>query len=105
MARVGEALRVVIQPAGSGGMTFRPRVLAVETQREFRWKGRLLLPGLFDGEHFFVVESQADSRVVFHHGELFSGVLVPLFKRSLDGPTREGFVAMNEAIKREAERP
>jgi len=104
-AAVGEVLRVVIQPAGSGGMRFRPRVVAVETQREFRWKGRLLLPGLFDGEHFFVVESQTDSRVFFHHGELFSGVLVPLFKRSLDGPTREGFVAMNEAIKREAERP
>jgi hypothetical protein len=25
------------------------------------------------------------------------------FKRSLDGPRKQGFVAMNEAIKREAE--
>jgi len=105
VARVGESLRVVIQPAGSGGMRFRPRVVAVEPRREFRWKGRLLIPGLCDGEHFFVLESQSDAWVVLHQGEVFSGVLVSLFKRSLDGPTREGFVAMNEALKREAERP
>jgi len=36
---------------------------------------------------------------------VFSEVLAPLLKRPLGGPTREGFVAMNEALKREAERP
>jgi hypothetical protein len=42
--------------------------------------------------------------VTFHQGENFSGILVPLFRRSLDGPTKQGFVAMNEALKREAEK-
>jgi hypothetical protein len=31
-------------------------------------------------------------------------MLVSLFKKSLDGPTRQGFVAMNEALKLEAEK-
>jgi hypothetical protein len=100
---VGESLSVFIQPSGSGGMKFHPKVLAIEPQREFRWKGKLLIPGLFDGEHFFVLESKSDARMVFHQGEVFSGALVPLFKRFLDGPTKQGFVAMNESLKREAE--
>ena len=101
--RVGSSLRVFIQPAGSSGMRFRPTVLIVEPQREFRWKGKLLIPGVFDGEHFFKLEPKSDTQVVFRQGELFSGLLVPFLKRSLDGATKQGFVAMNEALKREAE--
>jgi hypothetical protein len=102
-AKVGEPLRVFIQPPGSRGMRFRPSVLAVEPERELRWKGKLVVPGLFDGEHFFVLEPRSDNRLIFRHGEVFSGLLVPLLRRSLDGATRQGFVAMNEALKREAE--
>ena len=102
--KMGATLDVFIQPPGSGGMRFRPRVLAFEPGRQLRWKGNLLLPGLFDGDHLLAVERRADTLVVFHHSEIFSGLLVPLFKRSLDTATRRGFVAMNEALKREAER-
>ena len=100
---VGESLNLFIQPPGSGGMRFRPTVLTVEPKREFRWKGRLLMPGLFDGEHFFTLEPKSDNRLIFRHGEVFSGLLVPFFRRSLDGATKHGFIAMNEALKRESE--
>ncbi|TCJ12818.1 SRPBCC domain-containing protein [Parasulfuritortus cantonensis] len=102
---VGRPLEVFIQPPGSGGMRFRPTVLVVEPNRELRWKGKLLLPGLFDGEHYFRLETKPEGGLVFRHGETFSGILVPLFRRSLDGATKQGFVAMNEALKREAEKP
>ena len=98
----GESLRVVIQSPGSSGMRFRPEVLACVPNRELRWKGRLWMPGLFDGEHYFRLEP-GRSGVLFAQGEVFSGLLVPLFRRSLDGATRRGFVLMNEALKREAE--
>jgi hypothetical protein len=101
---VGQSLNVFIQPPGSGGMRFRPEVLMVKPAREFRWKGKLLVPGLFDGEHYFKLEPRAEGGVVFHQGELFSGILVRLFKKSLDGATRQGFVSMNEALKLEAEK-
>jgi hypothetical protein len=100
---VGTSLVAFIQPPGGKGMTFRPKVITATPQRDFRWKGRFLVPGLFDGEHFFALESKAGNRVLFRQGELFSGVLVPLLRRSLDGPTRQGFIAMNEAMKRQAE--
>ena len=102
-AKVGQALSVHIQPPGSSGMRFRPTVLAVEPRRELRWKGKLLLPGIFDGEHYFTLEPKSEGGVTFRQGEVFTGLLVPLFRGSLDGPTQEGFVAMNEALKREAE--
>lgn len=75
---VGQALNIFIQPPGSNGMRFRPTVLAVEPNRELRWKGKLFLPGLFDGEHYFTLEPKSQGRLVFHQGEVFSGLLVPL---------------------------
>ena len=85
-------------------MRFRPTMLTAEPSRELRWKGKLLVPGLFDGEHYLQLES-GTTGTTLHHGEAFSGILVPLFRRSLDGATKQGFVAMNEAIKQEVEKP
>jgi hypothetical protein len=102
-AEVGRKLKVFIQPEGAKGMRFSPVLLTVQPNRELRWKGKLLLPGLFDGEHYFKIEPKPDGGVLFQQGERFSGVLVPLFKSSLDGATKQGFIAMNAALKREAE--
>jgi hypothetical protein len=99
----GERLQVRIEPPGGAAMTFRPTVLAVEPGRELRWIGRLLLPGLFDGEHQFEILPLGPGRVRFVQQERFTGVLVPLFARSLDGHTRRGFEAMNAALKTRAE--
>lgn len=102
-ALAGERLDIFVQPPGGGGMRFRPIVLRVEPERELRWRGKLLVPGLFDGEHYFVLEPGSGGKVTLRHGERFSGLLVPLLRRSLEQGTRAGFVAMNEALKRESE--
>ena len=101
---VGQSLNVLIQPQGAKSMRFLPTVLTAQPHHEFRWKGKLFLPGLFDGEHYFKLEENPEGGLTFHQGENFSGLLVPLFRRSLDGPTKQGFIAMNEALKREAEK-
>jgi len=101
----GRKILVVLQPPGGKAMRIRPTVLAAEPNREFRWKGRLFLPGLFDGEHYFLIKSTPEGKVAFVQGEVFSGVLVPLFRRFLDGAVRDGFIAMNKALKGEAEKP
>ena len=100
---MGQSLKVTIQPPGQKGMRFGPTILAVNPNREFRWKGKYLMPGIFDGEHYFMLDPQSQGGIIFHQGELFSGIIVPLFKSSLDGATKQGFIAMNEALKREAE--
>lgn len=99
----GERLCVSIRPPGCRTMTFKPRVLTVTGGREFRWLGRFVVPGLFDGEHYFRLEPVSASRVRFFHGEVFSGLLVGLARNSLLGATRQGFEEMNSAVKRRAE--
>ncbi len=101
--KVGARLEVHIQPSGASGMTFKPVVLKVEPNRELRWIGRLLMPGLFDGEHIFTIETLDTNRVRFTQREVFTGLLVPLFARSLDKDTRRGFEEMNQALKSQAE--
>jgi hypothetical protein len=101
--RVGARLEARVVPPGSRGMTFRPRVVALEANRELRWLGRLGLPGIFDGEHAFRIEPIGPDRVRFVHSERFSGMLVPLARRSLDRGTRQGFEALNRALKQRAE--
>src|SRR5919199_2888663 len=87
----GERLEVRLEPPGGRGMTFKPRVLDAESERELRWLGRLLVPGLFDGEHSFTIEALEDDRVRFAQREVFRSLLVPLFARSLDNNTQRGF--------------
>ena len=99
----GARLEVRIQPSGTKGMTFRPTVLAAIRAQELRWLGRFLVPGLFDGEHRFTIHPIADGKIRFRQSELFSGLLVPMFRSSLDRDTKRGFEEMNQALKLQAE--
>lgn len=96
---MGARLSVVIQPNGGRAMTFRPVVLAAEAERELRWLGRLVFPGLFDGEHVFrLIPEGQGTRLI--HAETFRGVL--LWVMSVER-FRADFTAMNDALKARAE--
>jgi hypothetical protein len=99
---VGERLVNRLEPPGGKPLTFKPTVTEVHPGRSLEWLGRLLLPGLFDGRHRFEVVPHGDGTRLLH-SERFTGVLVPLMKRSLDTHTRAGFEAMNTALKSRAE--
>lgn len=99
----GQSLLVDVQPVGGRPMKFRPEVLTVQQAIEFRWLGKFLFKGLFDGEHYFKLE-HAPNGVIFFHGEQFRGLLVPLFRWMLQQQTLPGFEAMNQALLDRAER-
>jgi hypothetical protein len=100
----GKHLLVSLRPPGRARiMSFKPRVLKVVDEREFRWLGRLIVPRLFDGEHYFRLEPIGTTGVRLIHGEVFSGFLVVLAKGSLLNSTRRGFDEMNSALKRRVE--
>jgi len=99
---VGATLEVRIEPPNARPMTFKPTVLAMEPERELRWLGKFILPGLVDGEHTLRIEPLAEGRSRFIQTERFSGLLVrPL--RSMLGKTELGFEQMNVALKARAE--
>ena len=99
----GERLEVRLEPPESRGVTIRPKVLNAEPNHQLRWLGHLYVPGLFDGEHSFVIQPLEEKRVRFVQREAFRGLLVPLFARSLDNSTLRGFKEMNGALKERAE--
>jgi hypothetical protein len=98
----GARLSVYITPPGKSGMRFKPTVLLVRPERELRWLGHLLVPGIFDGEHYFLLEPVGVSRTMLRQGEKFSGLLVSLVSGALSA-TEAGFKAMNTALKQQAE--
>jgi hypothetical protein len=101
--KLGNRLTVSINPPGGKGMTFKPNILTLEANKEFRWKGKLGINGIFDGEHYFILESVDKDITKFIHGEKISGLLVTLVGKMLD-KTQKGFQLMNESIKKECEK-
>ena len=101
--KVGARLDTYLQPSGERGLAIRPVILRVEPNRKLSWIGRLALPGIFTGEHAFIIESLGANHVCFVQREVFTGILVPLLARGLDTNTRRGFEEMNLALKALAE--
>jgi hypothetical protein len=98
----GGRLSITVEPPGGKGMTFRPTLLAVQPNRELRWLGRFLLPGLFDGEHYFLLDPIPEG-TRFRHGENFGGLLVRMMGAMGLANIEQGFAAMNRALKARAE--
>ena len=102
--RKGAQLQVNLGAPGKRAMRFKPIVEMVEPQKTFRWLGHLFFPGLFDGEHIFELESTGENTTRFIQREKFNGILVGIFSKSLDTDIKNGFMAMNEALKKEVEK-
>jgi hypothetical protein len=103
--RAGATVRVRVEIPGQGTRVFTPRIVELTPERELTWIGRLVLPGLFDGEHGFLVEPvDGGRRTLLVQHENFSGLLLPLFSAEMEAATRRGFEAMNAALRHAAER-
>ena len=93
---VGEKLAITVDPANGDPMSFTPEVLVADAGRELRWLGAAPIPGVFDGEHYFVL-SEVPEGTTLTHGERFSGVALWFMDVT---EFRNDFEAMNEALAR-----
>jgi hypothetical protein len=100
---VGQRIFVQLTPPRSRPMKFTPTVVKLDPGRELRWLGHLGIRGLFDGEHGFRVVPEDVGRCRFEQFETFSGLLVAPILWAAESATREGFEAMNRALKARAE--
>jgi len=66
-------------------MSFKPKMVNVETNREMSWLGRLLIPGLFNGEHSFTIEALDEKGVRFVQHEKFTDCLSRSWQRASIG--------------------
>lgn len=100
---VGTKLVTSILLPGQKAQQFEPEVKVCKTAKEFRWLGKLFVKGLFDGEHYFLLEPVGKQQVKFIHGENFSGLLVSPIMALIGTSTKQGFELMNQALKQQAE--
>lgn len=88
---------------GEKTFTFKPKLIEVQPYQKLEWIGHLMVPGLFDGHHYFHLEKIGAGQTKLIHGEKFSGLLRKLIMKNLEEGTRDGFVRMNRALKERAE--
>jgi len=100
---VGERVAVTLTPPGKSAVTMRPIIVKLDEGRELRWLGSLGIRGLFDGEHGFRVLPEDVGRCRFEQFETFTGLLVAPIMWMVGEATRQGFEAMNRALKARAE--
>ena len=101
-AKVGEKVDIAVS-SGSKEMTLHCTVVKVEPNKELRWKYHVILPGLFRGEHSFTIEPTGKNKVRFVDREVFNGLLVFSQAKDIDTNSRQGFEAMDKALKIKAE--
>lgn len=99
---LGQRCSVMLEQPDGFKIKMNPRFLRIDSNRELRWKGKLFIPGIFDGEHYFILEPMEEGQVRLIQGELFSGILIP-FCGKLLLTTRQGFELFNTALKQRVE--
>ncbi len=80
------------------------RVLEATPPQALRWAGHFLWPRLFRAEHYFLLEPIEAARTRFQHGEIFSGLLLPLAWLVLRTQGPPVYKQMNVDLKRRAEK-
>ncbi|GJM36298.1 MAG: hypothetical protein DHS20C18_52990 [Saprospiraceae bacterium] len=102
-AKVGHQLTNTLQLEGQKPQVFKPTVLRVEAGKSFHWLGHLFIKGLFDGHHYFELETLGPNQTRLVHGEKFTGLLSGLILKMIGKATRDGFEKMNQALKARVE--
>ena len=85
-------------------MKFKPTTLVYDENKEFTWLGQLILPGIFDGKHSFILQDNNDGTTTLIQKESFKGILVRFMKKKLDNDILNKFKQMNDKLKEVAEK-
>lgn len=80
----------------------KAKILKFAPEMELRWAAHFLSPSVFNGEHYFAI-TPAGSTCVFHHGEIFTGLVLPVVWPVVRTYGPEIYGSLNTALKQRAE--
>ena len=100
---IGCRLKLDVSIPGGRNMKLHPKIIGLIPEQELRWVGGLFIPGLFEGDHRFLIQPIHSKRIRFIQTETFSGLLSPIISGWVSRDARKGFVAMNTALKNKLE--
>ena len=103
IVRLGEKVQIHVKSAQGKDLNFQTTITQVEPNHKLSWRGKLIIPGLFDILHSFTIDPVNDNSVRFSQRENFSGLIVPLLAKYLNTKVIHEFELMNRALKVRAE--
>jgi hypothetical protein len=99
----GSKLEISITTSSRKNRTYKPTLTKIEPNRELRWYGKGLLPGLLNGERIFTIEQLDQNHVRLLHREVFTGLGAFLAGDRMVHDIRQSFEEMNNAMKKKIE--
>jgi hypothetical protein len=102
--KVGTKLEIHLHTASGKRRIYKPTVTKLEPYHELRWFGKSFVPGMFNGEHIFNIETLGVNHILFLHREVFTGLGVALAGDRLDTDLYQSFEKMNNAFKEKLEK-
>lgn len=102
-ASAGEEIELTLDYPNQSKTSLTPTIKSVESPHDLRWTGHLLIPGLFDVEHYFELEDIDGSSTKVVQGENFSGILKRLVLYMMGDDIKAGFELMNAELKAHVE--
>lgn len=103
-AEEGARLTVILSAPGQKRVTLHAKIAKLMQGHELRWQVTKGLPLLFNAEHGFRIVPEDTGRCRFEQFESFKGFIAPAVMKRSENAIKTGFIAMNRALKREAER-
>ena len=93
-------LHLKLSAEGADPYEFKPTISHWEENKKFAWIGRTGLPRVFDGEHFFELESVDDNTTYVTNREEYRGIMSLIMKNlPMMKTAPEGFKKMNLELK------
>lgn len=100
--RIGEPLTLTLALPGQAQQEIKPRVLEWVPNEQLHWQ-LSLLGGMIKTLRYIEIQALAEASCIIDNGEIFGGLMGPSLGRRMSRPVRQGFRAMNEALKARAE--
>jgi hypothetical protein len=74
-------------------------ILKFQQDTELQWAAHFLSPSVFNGSHYFTLAPTAGNGTLFRHGEVFTGVLLPIALPLLRKDGQQIYESLNEALQ------
>lgn len=99
----GQRLKIRQRLTPKRARRFSSRVVRAIPASELHWREKLIIEGLFDGEHAFIIIPNGVKGVRFIQRQRFSGLLTPMILPFIGRQTKAAFERMNAALKKVVE--
>lgn len=100
--RIGETLDLKLVLPGQPHQQLKAKVLDWVPNEQLHWR-LTFLGGLIKTTRYIEIQPLSEAGCIVDNGELFHGLMGKSLGRRMARPVRQGFKAMNEALKERAE--